>query len=126
MLSLYQAVMSSFAFERDALVHKHEDIAADLKLLSHYQLPLSTFLSAPFFCKGSSDLVVHFYNFCLSDDKSVYIWMEGSFSANDLNGGAPAIIWDHGYWSAPRYVTSAESRVLYCTQVVMIIISNAL
>ena len=91
-----------------------QNIAEDPELRARYNLGDSGFIKNCVFSMTPPD------------GASICLWTEGSFFSKDLNGGAGTAIWDRGYESIPKVITSAEGYVFSSGQTEMIAIAKAL
>jgi len=121
----YKAEDSSFALERDALPTLYPDLAAFPSLREFYQIEDQEFRSNYLAHRGCYSEGV--YTLANVDHKphAIQIWTDGSFSAEDTNGGTAAIIWTQGYAHDPIKIGSVEAQVFSSTQVQMIALQQA-
>jgi hypothetical protein len=101
----YECVRTSFALERDALLHLHQEIAEHTDLRADHQLDLYAFSSLGF----SSRTVGVWYDGCVNPG-AIQVWIDGAYHAADLNGGAAVLNWEHGYTPPPKLKSSPLRR----------------
>jgi hypothetical protein len=97
-------ILSSFAMEREVSLHNYQGLSKKLELRARYQLPASTFVNDPVLTKRDFRLIVHSY------DPPAPQRLDLPLNRRLLLLPAAAI-WDHGYDSIPKVITSEEGQV---------------